>query len=166
MRQLNVRKKDKPVCYGYRKEAHARVALTPGTGQIVINEKSFLDYFPRLQDRQQVLYPFHYVDTLGKYDVSVVVKGGGMTGTYNWHNFNLYITIWNDIRVCNISKASTPPPLHSPHLSTPPPLTNSLLLLTECFGTFSFCSLIQTEANRQTILYSCSMFQLNVWNSI
>ena len=81
MQQLNVSKMEDPVCFGYRKTAHARVALTSGTGQITVNSRSFLDYFPRLQDRQQVLYPLHHVEMLGNYDICAIVKGGGMTGT-------------------------------------------------------------------------------------
>ena len=67
---------------GQRKTSSAIVKVFPGTGKIHINSKKLLEYFPRLEDRQQVLFPFHVTDSLGKYDVQIHVKGGGMTGIF------------------------------------------------------------------------------------
>jgi small subunit ribosomal protein S9 len=65
---------------GRRKRAVARVRLYPGDGQIVVNEKSLQEYFGRLQDRAGVTAPLKLADRDGQYNVSVVVKGGGITG--------------------------------------------------------------------------------------
>ena len=56
------------------------VTLRPGTGFIRINKKPFLNYFPRAEDRHQVLYPLQVTELLGKYDVTVSVEGGGLSG--------------------------------------------------------------------------------------
>jgi len=65
---------------GKRKTATAVVTLREGSGIITINKKSFSDYFPRAEDRQQVLYPLMVTNSLGLYDISAIVKGGGNTG--------------------------------------------------------------------------------------
>lgn len=70
----------KPYYYGRRKTATARVKVVNGKGDFFINSKTLLEYFPRLEDRQQVLFPLHITSSLGKYDVDVAAKGGGMTG--------------------------------------------------------------------------------------
>ncbi len=68
------------VVTGYRKSAKAHVKLMSGDGNITVNSKSLLEYFPRLQDRQQVLYPLICTGNLGSYDIHIDVTGGGMTG--------------------------------------------------------------------------------------
>lgn len=65
---------------GKRKTATAVVTVTQGSGVVTINDKELIDYFPRAEDRHQVLYPFVATETMGMYDVSVTVKGGGITG--------------------------------------------------------------------------------------
>lgn len=65
---------------GRRKRAVARVRLYPGDGQIVINNKTADDYFGRPQDRRDVTAPFKVTNTEGQYNLSVLVKGGGITG--------------------------------------------------------------------------------------
>lgn len=65
---------------GRRKRAVARVRLYPGDGQIVINEKSLQEYFGRLQDWAGVTAPLKLADREGQYNISVIVKGGGITG--------------------------------------------------------------------------------------
>ena len=81
MQNLSIKKQEHPLCYGYRKAAYSEVSLTEGTGVVKINQRSLLDYFPRLQDRLQILYPLQVQSMLGQYDVTATVKGGGMTGT-------------------------------------------------------------------------------------
>jgi small subunit ribosomal protein S9 len=54
--------------------------LYPGDGQIVINGKELEEYFGRPQDWQNVTAPLSITDSQGAYNLSVLVKGGGITG--------------------------------------------------------------------------------------
>lgn len=65
---------------GSRKTAKARVWIQPGEGEIVVNRKDFMSYFPREYDRDHILGPFVASQTCGKFDVTAVVSGGGLTG--------------------------------------------------------------------------------------
>ncbi len=66
---------------GKRKTAIARITMTPGDGQIIINRKCTLeDYFPREAHRRAVLAPLVLTDRVGKYTIKVTVRGGGVTG--------------------------------------------------------------------------------------
>lgn len=65
---------------GTRKTAQARVWIQPGEGEIVVNRKDFVTYFPRESDRDHILGPFIASQTCGKFDLIATVKGGGLTG--------------------------------------------------------------------------------------
>ena len=65
---------------GTRKTAKARVWVQPGEGEIVVNRKDFVTYFPRETDRDHILGPFVASQTCGKFDVVAMVQGGGLTG--------------------------------------------------------------------------------------
>ena len=65
---------------GRRKRAVARVRLYPGDGQIIINDKSLADFFGRPQDWQSVTAPLSLTNSEERFNVSVLVKGGGITG--------------------------------------------------------------------------------------
>jgi small subunit ribosomal protein S9 len=65
---------------GRRKNAVARIFLRTGSGKITINNREFENYFPIKFHRDDVLLPFILTDTLGKFDVYVNVKGGGISG--------------------------------------------------------------------------------------
>jgi small subunit ribosomal protein S9 len=66
---------------GRRKESTARVRLVTGSGKMVVNEKDGAVYFPRMGDLDDILRPFSAVgQEAAKYDVSVIVSGGGTTG--------------------------------------------------------------------------------------
>ena len=65
---------------GRRKTASARVRLYPGTGKIVINDTDMERYFPRLRDRLQLVEPLEATGTMDSYNITVLVKGGGITG--------------------------------------------------------------------------------------
>lgn len=65
---------------GKRKNSIARVQLKPGTGHITVNERTLENYFPREIQRMQVLQPFQATNTLGQFNVSVNVQGGGQMG--------------------------------------------------------------------------------------
>jgi small subunit ribosomal protein S9 len=66
---------------GRRKTSTARVRITKGSGSFVINEKTLDEYFPTERDNKAVTEP---LSVLGGgqsgYDISVLVKGGGVTG--------------------------------------------------------------------------------------
>jgi len=66
---------------GRRKESTARVRLMDGSGTFTVNEKEAAVYFPRVGDLQDVLRTFVSVgQDANKYDISVKVNGGGVTG--------------------------------------------------------------------------------------
>ena len=66
---------------GRRKESTARVRLMDGSGKFVVNEKEVEAYFTRLGDLQDILRPFTAAGQDNKkYDISVIVSGGGVTG--------------------------------------------------------------------------------------
>ena len=66
---------------GRRKESTARVRLASGTGTFTVNEKEANVYFPRIGDLQDVLRAFNAVgQDANKYDVTVKVNGGGVSG--------------------------------------------------------------------------------------
>lgn len=65
---------------GRRKEAIARVRITPGTGQWVVNGRTLEDYFPNTVHQQIVNEPFVAVNADGQYDVIATLNGGGVGG--------------------------------------------------------------------------------------
>ena len=65
---------------GRRKTAIARISLTPGKGQIVVNGRSFTEYFPSEILQIVVNQPFALTNTLGSFDVKANVDGGGIKG--------------------------------------------------------------------------------------
>ncbi len=65
---------------GRRKTSVARVYLNPGSGAWAINGRTLADYFPRTAHQAALERPFVVTDTLGRYDVVVNVRGGGLTG--------------------------------------------------------------------------------------
>ncbi len=65
---------------GRRKEAIARVRLTPGTGRWRINGRSLEEYFPNKLHQQTVNEPFETAAVAGSYDVIAKIVGGGVTG--------------------------------------------------------------------------------------
>nr|XP_009490878.1 PREDICTED: 28S ribosomal protein S9, mitochondrial isoform X2 [Pelecanus crispus] len=63
---------------GTRKTARATaVVYDNGTGKITVNGIDILHYFPVLQDREQLLFPFQFLDRIGKHDMVCTVCGGG-----------------------------------------------------------------------------------------
>ena len=65
---------------GRRKTSTARVFLRPGTGKLTVNNKPFEQYFFDETHRMLVKQPFQASETLGKFDVIILVDGGGMHG--------------------------------------------------------------------------------------
>ena len=65
---------------GRRKKSIARVYLTPGKGNIVINKRSIDEYFGLETLKVIVRQPLVATETADKFDILVNVKGGGYTG--------------------------------------------------------------------------------------
>lgn len=65
---------------GRRKTAVARVNLTEGSGVITVNGRESETYFPLTTQRFKLEQPFKLTETVGKYDVTATVDGGGITG--------------------------------------------------------------------------------------
>ncbi|KAF5276130.1 hypothetical protein FQR65_LT16448 [Abscondita terminalis] len=65
---------------GRRKSSVAQVVLTPGKGQVLINGKAPLDYFPFATLVQDMEQPLVVTSTKGEFDIKITVRGGGFTG--------------------------------------------------------------------------------------
>lgn len=66
---------------GRRKESIARVRLMSGSGNFIVNEKNAQDFFTRLGDFEAILAPLNAAgEDLKSYDITVKIKGGGVTG--------------------------------------------------------------------------------------
>lgn len=65
---------------GRRKTSVARLYLTPGEGKITVNKKPFEVYFNRETLRMLILQPVESTGNVGKFDITVNVKGGGKSG--------------------------------------------------------------------------------------
>jgi small subunit ribosomal protein S9 len=68
------------IATGRRKTSVARIRMTPGSGKIDINGKSFEDYFPTIPLQNTVLQPLQVVKLANSYDLSINTTGGGATG--------------------------------------------------------------------------------------
>ena len=65
---------------GRRKTAIAKVWLTMGNGQVIVNKRDIVEYFKNETQRTVIRYPLAVTDNLGKFDVRAVVNGGGASG--------------------------------------------------------------------------------------
>jgi small subunit ribosomal protein S9 len=65
---------------GKRKSAVARVWIKPGTGTITVNRKPIEEYVKRETDRILIRQPLTITDSLERFDISVTVRGGGISG--------------------------------------------------------------------------------------
>jgi small subunit ribosomal protein S9 len=68
------------IATGRRKTSVARIRMTPGTGKIDVNGRTFEDYFPTVPLQNAVLQPLQTVKLANAYDLSVNTTGGGATG--------------------------------------------------------------------------------------
>ena len=71
---------DRHYATGKRKNAVARVWLTPGSGKIVVNDRAVDVYFGRQTSRMVLMQPFELTQTVGRFDIMVSVHGGGLSG--------------------------------------------------------------------------------------
>ena len=66
---------------GRRKACTARVRLMKGSGEFVVNGKSGEDYFTRVGELEGIVKPLEVSgENLKSLDISVITKGGGVTG--------------------------------------------------------------------------------------
>jgi len=65
---------------GKRKTSSATVWLTPGKGQIYINQKPLKKYFERESFIYDILKPLEIANLRDKFNIKVSVKGGGKSG--------------------------------------------------------------------------------------
>ena len=75
-----VKKSDVVLATGRRKCAVARVRLTPGSGNVVVNGKPMAEYFPSESLCGFVNQVFAVSETAGKFDIAASCDGGGMAG--------------------------------------------------------------------------------------
>ena len=68
------------ISVGRRKESVARVRLAPGTGTITLNGRSSDEYFGRETSKMILVEPLKLGDQMGKLDVFVTARGGGLSG--------------------------------------------------------------------------------------
>ena len=71
--------KNLSVATGKRKTSIARVFLRDGAGAITVNGKTVEEYFAGLTTAGSVRSPLDVTNTLGKFDVLITVKGGGVS---------------------------------------------------------------------------------------
>jgi small subunit ribosomal protein S9 len=65
---------------GRRKTSAARVFLKPGSGKITVNDRPLDEFFGRETGRMIVRQPLELVQLTNKFDITVTVAGGGITG--------------------------------------------------------------------------------------
>ena len=65
---------------GRRKTAVARVRLTAGEGEIVVNGRSLAEHFGAAVDEAEIRMPFRVTGTEGHYNAMIKVEGGGVSG--------------------------------------------------------------------------------------
>jgi small subunit ribosomal protein S9 len=65
---------------GRRKRAVARVRLVPGKGDITVNKRAFVEYFPSAVQRMLATEGLRLTNTEETYDIHVTMDGGGVSG--------------------------------------------------------------------------------------
>jgi small subunit ribosomal protein S9 len=65
---------------GRRKTSVARVFMSPGKGKIVVNKLPVEEYFKDEFKRTQALKPLAAAEKQNDFDITINVKGGGLTG--------------------------------------------------------------------------------------
>ena len=65
---------------GRRKASVARVFLRKGKGNITINGKDYKEFISVDHVRGSIEQPINILDVVGKYDITVNVRGGGVKG--------------------------------------------------------------------------------------
>ena len=68
------------ISIGRRKEAIARVRMTPGSGKVIVNGKDLLSYFKRETLIMDIEQPLRLTDNMETFDFKIRVNGGGLSG--------------------------------------------------------------------------------------
>ena len=68
------------IATGRRKDAVARIRMTPGTGAVEVNGRPFEEYFKTTALQNTVLQPLEVAKSVNAYDISVNASGGGVAG--------------------------------------------------------------------------------------
>ncbi len=68
------------IATGRRKDAVARIRMTPGTGVIEVNGRPFDEYFKTSALQSAVLGPLEIANSVKLFDISVNATGGGCSG--------------------------------------------------------------------------------------
>jgi small subunit ribosomal protein S9 len=71
---------EKIIASGRRKTAVASLRMSPGSGNIKVNGKDFIDYFPSLSMQNIILRPLEIANAVHGFDIEVKTTGGGITG--------------------------------------------------------------------------------------
>jgi len=86
---------------GRRKTSIARVKISPGEGQLIINGKPANVYFPKETLRMIIRQPIELAGITGKYNITATVSGGGPTGQAGAVRHGIaraIVTMDNDLR--------------------------------------------------------------------
>ena len=65
---------------GRRKSSVARVSLAVGKGNFIVNKRDVKEYFGRDTLKMMLDQPLDILEINGRYDISVNVNGGGLSG--------------------------------------------------------------------------------------
>ena len=65
---------------GRRKAAIARIYMSEGKGQIIVNNRDYKEYFPDKQLHYVIDQPLNLLELKNNYDIKVNLDGGGMSG--------------------------------------------------------------------------------------
>lgn len=71
---------DNIIASGRRKTAVASIRMQPGTGNIKVNGKDFIEYFPSLSMQNTILRPLEIANAIHGFDIDVKASGGGING--------------------------------------------------------------------------------------
>ena len=65
---------------GRRKTSVARLYISKGKGNIMVNKKAYNEFFPTATLQYKITQPLTLTKNEGKFDLKVTVKGGGFNG--------------------------------------------------------------------------------------
>ena len=65
---------------GRRKTSVARLYISKGKGNIMVNKKAYKEFFPTATLQYKITQPLALTKNEGKFDLKVTVKGGGFNG--------------------------------------------------------------------------------------
>ena len=63
-----------------RRKSVARLFISEGKGEIMVNFKNYTDFFPTATLQYKIIQPLVLTENENNYDLKVTVKGGGFNG--------------------------------------------------------------------------------------